>query len=161
MTRPKLDKWLTETNLEKIRAWARQGLSDVDIAAKMKINRSTLYAWRSRSQELEDAVNEAKDEADALVENALYKRAVGYKYTETRTETLLNPDGTVNGVTKVVQTTREVIPDITSIIFWLKNRQPARWRNVDNEQMNDTADISKLAEAISNISKKHAEVAEL
>ena len=63
-----------------------------------------------------------KEVADARVESALYKRAIGYEYTETSKE--VGPDGT-----KTKTTTKQVAPDVTAQIYWLNNRRPDRWRN--------------------------------
>lgn len=49
---------------------------------------------------------------------------------------------------------KEVIPDTTAQIFWLKNRKPAQWRDKrDIENVSsDSADAPKLAQAIKNMS---------
>lgn len=74
---------------------------------------------------------------DAEVENALYKRAVGYTYNEVTRESVKDQATGEESlqVTKVV--TKQVMPDTTAQIFWLKNRRPDRWRNrpeADTEQ---------------------------
>ena len=56
------------------------------------------------------------------MENALLKRALGYTYTETKKER------TAEGV-RTTTTIKEVVPDTTAQIFWLKNRRPDRWRD--------------------------------
>ena len=71
------------------------------------------------------------------VENALYKRAVGYTYNEVTRESVKDQATGEESlqVTKVV--TKQVMPDTTAQIFWLKNRRPDRWRNrpeADTEQ---------------------------
>ena len=63
-----------------------------------------------------------KEVADARVESALYKRAIGYEYTETSKE--VGPDGV-----KIKTTTKQVAPDVTAQIYWLKNRRPDRWKD--------------------------------
>ena len=63
-----------------------------------------------------------KEVADARVESALYKRAIGYEYTETSKEVGLD------GV-KIKTTVKQVAPDVTAQIYWLNNRRPDRWRN--------------------------------
>ena len=63
------------------------------------------------------------------MENALYKRAVGYTYNEVTRESVKDQATGEDSlqVTKVV--TKQVAPDTTAQIFWLKNRRPDRWRN--------------------------------
>ena len=52
----------------------------------------------------------------------LYKRAIGYEHDEDK---IFNNQGEP----LIVPTTKHVQPDTTAAIFWLKNRQPARWRD--------------------------------
>ena len=76
-----------------------------------------------------------KEVVDVEVENALLKRALGYTYTETTKERGVNPEtGKVELITtKVV--TKEVVPDTTAQIFWLKNRRPDLWRDKQNVEL--------------------------
>ncbi|MGQ7112292.1 hypothetical protein ACUOFC_32080 [Escherichia sp. TWPC-MK] len=68
-----------------------------------------------------------KEVSDREVENALFKRATGYTYEEVIVERE-EKDGAFQSVeTKRVK--RQVPPDSTAIIFWLKNRKPQAWRD--------------------------------
>ena len=79
------------------------------------------------------------------VENALLKRALGYDYEEVKTET-------ENGVvTKVTTITKQVVPDVTAQIFWLKNRRPDKWR--DKVIYTDESELEKLDELIGSIDR--------
>ena len=156
--RGKYSEWLTKDGLLRISAWARDGLTDEDIAKKMSINVSTLYEWKKKYPEINEALKNGKDIADIAVENALYKRAVGYTYVEQTRElqTVVDPD-TGEKVQKLVVTkevTKEVVPDTTAQIYWLSNRQNAKWRrnpdaDVDNKEpikIQLMGDIAELAE---------------
>lgn len=119
-----------------IEAWARDGLILDDIATNLDVGLSTLCAYQAEYPELRDALKGSREEADIRVENALYKRAVGYEYDEITQEPLYNmegepirnPDGTPKiAVTKIVR--KMVNPDTTAQIFWLKNRRPVAWRD--------------------------------
>lgn len=76
-----MDAWLREDNLKKLENWAKQGLSDFDIAKNMGIDRSTLYEWRKKSPTISNTLKQAKDVADQAVENALYKNAMSGNIT--------------------------------------------------------------------------------
>ena len=89
----------------------------------MGIHTSTVYEWKKRYKELTEALKKGKEVIDRQVENALLKRALGYKYTETKEMT--GDDGR----TIVTVTEKEVVPDTTAQIFWLKNRKPKDWRD--------------------------------
>lgn len=66
--------------------------------------------------------------ADA-VEKALLKRALGFTHREVQTEELYDKESgelLSTGKRKVVS--KEVLPDVRALLFWLKNRRPNRWR---------------------------------
>lgn len=131
---PVLVKWM-----------ARNGLTGDRIAAELGINQATLYRWARQYPELCESLKEGRDSADARVEGSLYQRATGYNFenqeihkvtTEDERPVTGNARGEQMGLTrkstKTVQRVKKVKihvpPDVTAQIFWLKNRQPARWR---------------------------------
>ena len=134
MAKGKFNDWLTEEGLLKIEAWARDGLTDEQIAHNMGITKSTLYEWKKRFSAFSETLKKGKEVVDVQVENALLKRALGYSYTEITKERVIDYDpktGEIIGshmeITKEV--IKEVQPDVTAQIFWLKNRKPDVWRD--------------------------------
>lgn len=134
MAKGKYEQWLTEEGLLQLEAWARNGLTDEQIAANMGITRSTLNEWKKKYSDISDTLKRGKDIIDIQVENALLKRALGYTYIETTQERVDDYDphtglktGSHMEVIKTV--TKEVQPDTTAQIFWLKNRKPDTWRD--------------------------------
>lgn len=123
MAKGKYQRWLEPDGLILLEGWAREGLTDEQIAANCGITASTLYDWKNRFEQISEALKKGKEVVDIQVENALLKRALGYEYIEERIE-VSEKDGK-----KVIQTTKTVIPDTTAQIFWLKNRRPDRWRD--------------------------------
>ena len=119
MAKGKYQEWLTPEGLLKIEGWARDGLTDEQIARNIGITPKTLYEWKNRFRELSEALKKGKEVVDRQVENALLKRALGYKYDEITYE---------NGK-ETKRVTKEVQPDTTAQIFWLKNRRPDKWRD--------------------------------
>ena len=124
MASGKYHDWLTEEGLLKIEGWARDGLTDEQIAKNIGIGYSTLQAWKSKYRDIQDTLKRGKEVIDREVENALLKRALGYTYNEVTQEA--NEFGEL-AVSKVV--TKQVSPDVTAQIFWLKNRKPKEWRD--------------------------------
>jgi hypothetical protein len=151
---PKYEQWLEPDNLIKLEGWARNGLTDEQIANNIGINRTTLYAWKAKYTDFSNALKRGKEVIDIMVENALLKSAMGYKYDEVVKERMYNPETGESEIVEVKRTTKDVAPNSTSLIFWLKNRRPADWRDTKNidaavEVKNpfdgiDTADIKKL-----------------
>lgn len=106
---------------EMILMWARSGLSDGQIAENCGIAASTFSRFLAEHEELRDLVREGRDDAIIHVENALFKRAVGYSYVEVTKE--LRDEKMV--VTKRVR--KEMAPDVGAATYWLEQRAPKRW----------------------------------
>ncbi|API89038.1 transposase [Marinilactibacillus sp. 15R] len=141
----KYTEWLTEEGLLKIEGWARDGLTDEQIAHNIGIQRPTLYDWKKKHSDISDALKRGKEVVDRQVENALFKSATGYEYEEVTKE--LTDVGM--RVTKIV--TKQVSPNPTSAIFWLKNRKPAEWR--DKTEVDATVKHDKLGSILEQLSE--------
>ena len=132
----KINEWLEKDKLILLEGWARDGLTDEQIAKNIGINRTTLYDWKKKETNIADALKKGKEVIDFEVENAVLKRALGYEYEEETYE---------NGIlTKKVK--KQVAPDTTAQIFWLKNRQVKKWR--DKVEIADNDAIKKLNELL-------------
>ncbi len=103
-------------------ALASVGLTDKQIADKMKVTESTINKWKLDHIEFSEALKRGKKDPDEQVEKSLCRRANGFKYTEVKVEGL----GDQKRITK---TKKLVAPDTVAAIFWLKNRRPDRWRD--------------------------------
>lgn len=140
MAKSKANEWLTQDKLTLLTAWARDGLTDKQIATNMGINVSTLYDYKNKYSDISNSLKKGKEVVDIEVENALLKRAMGYKYDEVTKELR---DGELVETKRV---TKEVQADTTAQIYWLKNRKPDKWRDriVDaenEEQINNAKNI--------------------
>lgn len=136
MAKGKYTDWLTPEGLLKIEGWARDGLTDEQISKNIGISRSTLNVWKDRYSDISDALKRGKDVIDRQVENALLKRALGYEYEEVKEKFEYGV------ITERTVTKKEVVPDTTAQIFWLKNRKPDKWR--DKPGYEDTSELDKL-----------------
>ena len=72
----KIDEWLEKDNLILLEGWARDGLTDEQIAHNMGIATSTFYEWKKKSKEFSESLKKNKDIVDFEVENALLKNAM-------------------------------------------------------------------------------------
>lgn len=137
MAKSKVEKWLTPEGLTLLGGWARDGLTDKQIAHNMKINPDTLYTYIKKYPEISESLKKNKEIADYEVENALYKRALGYSYDEVTREKVRD---VLTGAYEMVETkrvTKEVQPDVGAIMAWLKNRRPDKWRDKPNVTEDD------------------------
>ena len=108
-------------NLEQVERVAGLGFDDVEIATILGISERTLNVYKSKPEFLQ-SLKRGKSKTDHDVTRNLFKRAIGYSYEEKTKER----KGDKVMLTKIV--TKEVIPDVTAQIFWLKNRRKDLWR---------------------------------
>ena len=247
MAKGKYEYWLTLDGLLLLESWARDGLTDEQIAHNMGISKATLYNYKRDHLDILEALKKGKEVVDIQVENALLKRALGYSYTEITKERIidtgqkkrhggeselterdwdfavryfggrccycgdhdtamtkdhikpLNDGGTLTRdnvvpccqtcnsskkdhemipwyqaqefydeyrlqkiydyvqfvadigdtikepgeLVTTKETTKEVVPDTTAQIFWLKNRKPDMWRDKQNVEVSGTLETEK------------------
>lgn len=129
MAKGKYQEWLTEEGLLQLEAWARNGLTDEQIAHNMGIAIRTFYEYKERYPQIMQSLKRGKEVVDIQVENALLKRALGYAYKEITREAQFNPQTEQYEMVVTKEVTKEVVPDTTAQIFWLKNRKPDEWRD--------------------------------
>lgn len=111
------------------------GAIDDQLADFFNVTRVTIGRWKKSHPEFCCALKEGKSVADQSVEKALYQKATGYRISSTKSTTR---DG------KIIDSTeceRELPPDTTACIFWLKNRRPDRWRDKIDHDLSFQGDI--------------------
>lgn len=140
MALSKINEWLEKDKLILLEGWARDGLTDEQIAKNMGIVPSTFYEWKKKSKEFSETLKKGKEVVDFEVENALLKRALGYEYEEETYE---------NGIL-IKKVKKQVAPDTTAMIFWLKNRKKEQWRE-KVEVVKTDDDLQKINKNVSNI----------
>jgi hypothetical protein len=109
-------------NLEQAKKLAALGATDVEMADFFGVSLRTFMRWKVSKPEFWHALKATKDAADERVERRLWERAVGYS---AEVEKVVCSRGKVMRV----RTVEHYPPDTTACIFWLKNRQPDRWRD--------------------------------
>lgn len=138
-----------------LEGWARDGLTDEQIAHNIGINVKTLWDWKVRFDPICNAIKKGKAPVDIQVENALLKRALGYEYEEVTTEITETPYIDKRGKERVrkqkhvKKTKKIVLPDTTAQIFWLKNRRPDKWRDKPADVNNDKPEDDGFLAALS------------
>lgn len=76
MAKGKYEYWKSHDGLLLIEGWARDGLTDEQIAHNMGIATGTLYEWKKKYHEIAESLKKTKEVVDREVENALYKKAL-------------------------------------------------------------------------------------
>lgn len=128
-------RWTTEKNLKRLTDWASQGLTLLQIAEKMGIDRRTLYTWRVQSPEIYEAIEAGMEGADDVIVAALYQKAQGFDYPIV-TE-FYDGEGKLTG--KQVKKDKS-LPDTRALQFWLMNRDRKRWGGENSKEVNVSVD---------------------
>ena len=151
--RQKWREWAeSEEHQAVLSAWARAGMTDEEIAKQIGISRSTLAEWKKKYAPINAALATGKDFADRLIENSLYKKAIGFYAREPKTfkvKTVEYDEATGRKIKEFeeLKTAEEVHyfePDIKAIIFWLKNRKPDIWKEKVAEAMADDEETGAI-----------------
>ncbi len=155
MAKSTITEWEEIDKLLLLEAWARDGLTDEQIAGNMGITVRSLYNWKKRSILIFQSLKTGKEVADIEVENALRKKALGFRETEqvvsSRRVVEYDEGKRVREVTEpvVTQVEKYYPPDTTAQIFWLKNRKPDKWRDKQEAKV-DLTEAVRIVDSIGN-----------
>lgn len=99
------------------------GATDKELANFFNVDEATINRWKNEYEEFCESIKRGKEIADANVASKLYQRAIGYKHEDTQFATYQGE------ITDQKTYIKHYAPDPTAAIFWLKNRQSAKWRD--------------------------------
>jgi hypothetical protein len=115
----------------------QRGATDNDLADFFGVAVRTINRWKIVYPDFFDAIRRTKDAADERVKESLYHRAQDREVEEEQAikvkTTEYGTDGKKLREEERVEivTVRKFLPaDTTAMIFWLKNRQQDKWRDV-------------------------------
>ncbi len=139
----------TKYNPEYHRDWAWSlyalGATDKQVAEAFGVSERTILRWAKKFEDFQEVRETTKSLADSRVEKSLYKRATGYEYTTTETNTTIDENGQPK--IKSIRTYKNYEkPDVGAIAFWLKNRKPNVWR--DRREPEPDAEIMKKTDDV-------------
>ena len=115
----------------------RLGATDKELADFFQVAVDTINEWKNVHPEFSASLKEGKDLADAEVADKLFKRATGYSHQAVKIVANAN-----TGQEHIVPYTEHYPPDTTACIFWLKNRQSAKWRDKVEQDVKMDANVS-------------------
>jgi transposase-like protein len=117
---------------------AKMGHTLKELAVCFGVVESTISKWVEEHPEFSDSIKRGREDFDTgRVEKALAYRACGYSHP---TEEIKVVDGEIIRVPVI----KHYPPDPVSMIFWLKNRQPAKWRDKTDVAMDANVTIEIL-----------------
>lgn len=133
----------TPERVAKICNAIAEGKSQKDACLAAGIHPDTFTNWICRFSDFSDSVKKAKAQYQEWydkhiledAERGLKRLICGEEYTETTTE--YEDDGTGSPKIKKQKTvTKRILPNPTSVIFALTNRDPERWKNRLSQDVN-------------------------
>ena len=135
-------------------AHCKLGATDADLATLFGVTTQCIWLWTSKHPEFGVAVKAEKAVYDHKVERALAQRAVGYSVDTEEVKVL------ATGKIIRVPVRKYYPPDTVACIFWLKNRQPEAWRDVQRHEHSGKLDLDKTTaeQLLADIRKEAAEL---
>lgn len=122
--------------------YALLGATDAEIAEFFSVSEQTLNSWKKKFPQFLESLKKGKEVADSNVASKLYNRAIGYDCKATK---IVTYEGKV---TDKVEYVEHYPPDTTAAIFWLKNRQPGKWR--DKKEVENQVKLGDELESMSD-----------
>ena len=110
------------------------GATNKELGRVFGVDERTINRWLVTKPEFCQAVKDGREDADANVAHALYRKATG---TWTQPAVKIVADAKT-GAEHVVHYEEHFPPDTAAAFIWLKNRQPHRWR--DKKEVHETGD---------------------
>jgi len=133
--------------IKQVEMAVKIGCTDAEIADLLNIGITQLNEWKHKHKEFSAALK-GKELADVSVKRSLFERAIGYAAKDTYFSSY-------EGKVTATPTIKHFPPDVTACIFWLKNRQPDKWR--DKSELAVTNTVLGLPEDKLEILRKLAD----
>ena len=108
------------------------GATNEEIARFFNVATSTIDKWIAEIPEFSGSLKEGREGADSRVAKTLYQRALGWEHKAVK----IVADAKT-GAEHQVPYTERYPPDTTAGIFWLKNRRPDLWRDMQRKEHTD------------------------
>ena len=146
MAKGKYAKWLEKDGLIKIKGWARDGLTDDEIAKKMGVSRSTFYGWLEKYSDILDAIKKGREPSNIILEDTAFERATKWKTVKEVTwERLYNNQTKQYELTTTKEVEKNVPPDSTLLIFLMKSRMPDKYGDRQKVELSGQVDTNPFA----------------
>ena len=133
-----------EEYAEQARKLCLLGATDAKLADFFEVDEATINRWKHDFPEFRKSLKQGKMQADAEIAESLFNRAKGY----------IAPDLDIKMYEgEIIETPymKHYPPDATSMIFWLKNRQPDLWR--EKREAVEVSDDNEITINVVRVSK--------
>lgn len=120
-------------------------MTDKEIYKKLGVSKATYHRYQEKYQDFRDSIKKGKAPVDFKAENCLLKRVEGYEFEETHVEYEAVKKGEKATPKKIKKITKQMAPDVTACIFWLKNRKPKKWRDKQDVELSGISTINVIS----------------
>ena len=150
MARSNSKEDLINNNLDNIQKWIADNKTEKEIAKNLGMAYSTFRKHKKEMSALKDAIKEGLEEKQLEVEKALFKKCIGFKYTEevvqkVKKERIEDNTVLVDEVLEVKEVKKYSPPDLNAQKYYLNNRDKTHWSEDPNRVANDKK-LTKLKE---------------
>ena len=135
---------VTSKVIQKCERLASRGLSIIQIGVSLGWSEETIHKKKRENPELAEAIKRGQSKGIETVSNALFKRAKGYSYKETHVEERPGKKGEAIKTIKLVK--KQVAPDVTAQIFYLKNRDAENWKDKQDHKVSSDITLNIVSE---------------
>ena len=145
MSRPK--RIFTDEQVNKILQLYQEGKTDLQVAKVFKVGRKTFLKQVKNIQDLSSTIKKIKETPDSKVEKSLFERALGYTHEDTQFFCH-------QGVIISKEYVKRYPPDVSACVFWLCNRQPGRWKNVQKVDIDVPGGVEIVVKEAKKVNSK-------
>ena len=127
--------------------YAKELLTDAQIAAKLGISYETFRQWQNKYTVFSEAIKRGKAVSNVALVQAMHKTAEGYYVEEEETVVYLDKAKQPKSYSKIVKK-RYIPPSTTTQIFLAKNRMPDDFHDVNRHkvEVEGSLKVNTLAE---------------
>lgn len=126
--RPNKYETHVKPRLDEIEALAKAGATNSEIGEALGISKSAFCDYLNKYKEFSDTVKQARLKGVAEVKKALFRKAVGFTYEESKK--IKRKDENGRDVITMEITTKQAVPDSNAIQMYLRNYDPD-WKDKD------------------------------
>lgn len=162
MARPSKYETHVKPRLEEIKAWARDGATEEEIAKRLHISVASLYSYKKEFLEFLEALKHARAYDEEVV-TALHLNTVGQivkLQKPIKCKKKFFENGKLVREEESIVTVEEEIyvhPDTMAQMYWLNNRLPTKWKAkpTDNSGAQSAKDaLDEIVKAIEGVAQK-------
>lgn len=149
----KYEEWLTPDGLLLLKSYAREGLTDKEIAEKkIGVSERAFTEWKMRFDSISAALKKGREPINTIVEDTFFETKLkSQTITETITEKTIHrdADGLITGSTEHIRKAERYIPaDTTAMLFYMKCRMPEKYNDRLNVTIDNAKELPKLYQAL-------------